>query len=78
MKRYKVSPDLRVMEQPASMIGQAKSQLWATTWSVMDGCLRGFEKLIRVMATKPSCEDKKPIVRDIETGGLNLSTFGHL
>ena len=75
MKRYKVSPDLRVMEQPASMIGQAKSQLWATTRSVVDGCLRGFGKLIKVMTTRPSCEDKEPIVKDIKTGGLSLSTF---
>ena len=78
MKRYKVSPDLRVMEQPASMIGQAKSQLLATTRFVVDGCLRGFGRLIKVITTRPSCEDKEAIVKDIETGGLSLSTFDQL
>ena len=70
MKRYRVSPDLTAMEKPASMIGQARSRLLATTRYVVDGCLKGFRRLIKVLTTRPSCEDMEPIVEDIETTGF--------
>mgnify|MGYP006863510326 CR=1 FL=1 len=61
------------MESPALTTGPVKTQWLAMLESVLGGCRRGFERLIRDL--RPSCEDEKPIIIAESLEGLSYQLF---